>query len=484
VADRFRAEGVEHRRTGKRRRAREEGSGAQIVIGARRKRDMRALSAPAVLAALLVASDAGLHAAPVRVADDRSWPRGTDVVPFEYRRGQILVKATLTSPSGRDTTGVLIMDTGAPALALGVSVWNALSVDSVEVGLGYMRRIRRSLTALDMGSARVTDLAVGGVVVDSVLGPGELGLFPPSFYQDRAVVLDYAAQRLAIVNRRLSLVTADTAAQLRGGSLGVQAHISQSHSRYAEILGPAAVALPFHRFEGGRLLVSARVAEPSRNWQSPPLTLLLDTGASACVLFDDVDPAALQPSSRWPRQTEVLFSSVLGTHRHDAVVLPTLLLTESSPPLQQRMVAARIVARKSLPDLQGEIPERVDGLLGNSFLERFRVVLDYGNDVAWLEPRAAPTQNASMQIQGAQVGVHVERVWGELRIAAVVPGSPAQEAGIRPGDLLVGIDQVRVGSFEVEVAERLLSGTPGSEIVLAVRHDGLEQVMRLKRLNR
>lgn len=455
------------------------------------------MNRPQVVAVAMIALLAGsvateAYAASTRASsDDRGWPAGTEFVPFEFHDWQIRVRATLRGSSGRDTTGILIMDTGAPVFVLGVSVWNSLTVDSVEVGMGYTRRFRRALTALEMGSARVTNLAAGGVVPDSIFGEGVLGLFPPSFYSDRAIVIDYEAQRLAIVNRKLTLVGADTAASVRGGSLGIQARVARSRNRYAEVLGAGAVALPFRRFEGGRLLVTARVAEPGRDWQSPPLTFLLDTGASACIVFDDVDREALGPSSRWPRLHDVRFRTVLGGFRHDAVLLPTLLLTESSPPMQQRMIAAGIAPRRSLPDLQGELPEAIHGLLGNSFLERFRVVLDYGNDIAWLEPRLAPARKDSTvaqrpqaqraQAQRAEVGIQIESAWGELRIASVEPGSPAEAAGIRAGDLLVAIDHARVGGLESEAAERLLGGAPGSEVVLSVRRGSLEQVFRLKR---
>jgi len=178
-----------------------------------------------------------------------SWPPGTDLIPFELRDGHILVRARLLSPSGRDTTGLLVVDTGAPDLALSVSVWNMLNVDTLEIAMGYARRIRRTLTGLELGSARLDHVEVGGVIADSILSRGVIGLFAPSLYEDRAV---------------------------------------------------GAGPLPFRRFQGGRILVTAQITEPAHGWRSQPLTLLFDTGASACVVFEDAMAERVRPPARWP----------------------------------------------------------------------------------------------------------------------------------------------------------------------------------------
>lgn len=407
-----------------------------------------------------------------------SWPPGTDLIPFELRDGNILVRARLLSPSGRDTTGLLVVDTGAPDLALSVSVWNMLNVDSLEIGMGYARRIRRTLTRLELGSARLNDVEVGGVIADSVLGPGVIGLFAPSLYEDRAVVFDYERRQLAVVEQRLIVVAADTTASPRGTDLGKVARIRRSRSRYAGILGVGAGPLPFRRFQGGRILVTAQITEPAYGWRSQPLTLLLDTGASACAVFEDAMAERVRPPARWPRQADVLFRTVLGTFREDATLLPRLCLIDASPPLEQDFVGASVTSRRSLPDIQGELPDPVHGLLGSTFLARYRIVLDYGNDILWLEPRPGPQGPSAGP---APLGLHLARLWGEMRAVGVEPGSPAAEAGIRPGDVVVSIDHAPVGDLESEAAGRLLKGPPGSEVVLALRRDRLERVYRLKR---
>jgi PDZ domain-containing protein len=441
-------------------------------------RSVGAVLVAAVLSSVVVPGQAAITMR--SRADAHSWPVGTDVVPFEFRDGLVLVRAALFSPSGRDTAGLLIMDTGAPDLALTAGVWNALNVDTVAVSWGYVQRIQRTLTALEMGSARVEHLTVGGVLVDSVLDRGVLGLFAPSFYEDRAVVIDYESRTLAVVNRRLTLVGNNLAAS-PGGGLGRLARIRRSRAQYDAILKASAVPLTFRRFKGGRIVVTTQVTEPAYAWRSQPLTLLLDTGASSCVIFEDAMSELVRPPSRWPVQHDVPVRTVLGRFNEDATLLPRLLLGDGSTTVEEDHVTTGVAARRSLPDIQGELPDPIHGLLGNTFLARFRIVLDYGNDVLWLEPRPKPSARSS---DGIQVGLTLERLWGELRVVAVVRGSAAQEAGVRAGDVVVAIDHAPMNDIDAADAEARLRGEPGSAVVLALRRDRLERVYTLARRGR
>ena len=64
-------------------------------------------------------------------ADAGRWPASSEVMRFEFRDGLVLVRTTLVSPSGLDAMGLLIADTGAPALTVSASVWNALALDTL-----------------------------------------------------------------------------------------------------------------------------------------------------------------------------------------------------------------------------------------------------------------------------------------------------------------------------------------------------------------
>jgi carboxyl-terminal processing protease len=74
------------------------------------------------------------------------------------------------------------------------------------------------------------------------------------------------------------------------------------------------------------------------------------------------------------------------------------------------------------------------------------------------------------QIEGNFVGLGIELKAqdGDLSIVRVIPGSPAEQGGIRPGDRIVSIDGRSTERFSTEEAANLLQGEAGSVVMLAV----------------
>jgi carboxyl-terminal processing protease len=56
-----------------------------------------------------------------------------------------------------------------------------------------------------------------------------------------------------------------------------------------------------------------------------------------------------------------------------------------------------------------------------------------------------------------------------LTVGEVVSGSPAERAGIRPGDRVLRIEQVEAGDWSIPRAEQALTGEPGTRVSLTLR---------------
>jgi carboxyl-terminal processing protease len=84
------------------------------------------------------------------------------------------------------------------------------------------------------------------------------------------------------------------------------------------------------------------------------------------------------------------------------------------------------------------------------------------------------------QIEGNFVGLGIELKSGEggLLIVKVITGSPAERGGVRPGDLIVSVDNRDVSQMSTDAAADLLQGPEGSSVELALAN-GLD-VRRLK----
>lgn len=78
-------------------------------------------------------------------------------------------------------------------------------------------------------------------------------------------------------------------------------------------------------------------------------------------------------------------------------------------------------------------------------------------------------------------GLFLDRRDGRAVVVATVPGSPAEQAGLRPGDLLFGIDTTVINGSRLEKAATLLAGQEGSTVTLRVRRGPLGLSPELRR---
>lgn len=87
----------------------------------------------------------------------------------------------------------------------------------------------------------------------------------------------------------------------------------------------------------------------------------------------------------------------------------------------------------------------------------------------YLEPAAQAPIARDLRGQYEGIGVWVERPEGRFVIVAPIPGSPAEEAGLLPGDEIVAADGVPLLNLPEDQALALIKGPPGSSVRLTVR---------------
>ena len=87
----------------------------------------------------------------------------------------------------------------------------------------------------------------------------------------------------------------------------------------------------------------------------------------------------------------------------------------------------------------------ISGIIGNDILQRFTVTLDYRRQRIGLEKNRFFDNPAAKD----RSGILLERdASNRVLIHRIVPGSPADEAGLLPGDLLLSVDQRNVADFD------------------------------------
>ena len=119
-----------------------------------------------------------------------------------------------------------------------------------------------------------------------------------------------------------------------------------------------------------------------------------------------------------------------------------------------------------------------DGMIGVEFLRRFRLFFDYGRERLILEPNAAYGEPSRFDASGLRVYKEAPDRRG-LKVFAVLPETPAAEAGLREGDVLLAVDRTSADlATPSRIAEMLMDD--GAERTLLVERGAQVLQIRLK----
>lgn len=418
---------------------------------------------------------ARLDAAPA--VDTLSLPPGATRVSFEYLDGIVLLPATLGGMGGHDTTGTLVLDTGAGALALDAALAVRLGIADSESLASAVGIAPRALSAMKIGDRTIEPVAPVLTVdmrpVWSAVDRRPFGLLGQAPLAHGALILDYGSRALTLVP------AADSTA------FGADP-IAASRAWLGAAIARDAAPIPFRMGGDEKILVGARLAAPrgssprsSAAADADSITLILDTGATKCVLFADAIAPRIPGLAAWPALRGLSAPTLFGSAEARVVLLPELALVADSLPVTRPQVDALLIGGPLSDALQRAVGEPVHGLLGDSFLRHFRITIDYENRVLWFEPRRSAGN--ARPYEYSQPGIQLERAGADVVVSGVVTGSPADRAGIVRGDRIVAIDQRSAAGANVLDLARALEGPPGTRLRLRLRHGDRERTLTLSR---
>ncbi len=92
---------------------------------------------------------------------------------------------------------------------------------------------------------------------------------------------------------------------------------------------------------------------------------------------------------------------------------------------------------------------------------------------AFLEPEDFEDIKISTDGKFGGLGIEVTTEDGLIKVVTPIDGTPAYDAGIQPGDLILMIDGVPVHGMSLKDAVDRMRGDPGTEIVLTIARQGL-----------
>ncbi len=99
---------------------------------------------------------------------------------------------------------------------------------------------------------------------------------------------------------------------------------------------------------------------------------------------------------------------------------------------------------------------------------------------AFLDRRAFREMRISTEGDFGGLGLQVTMIDGVVKVISPIDGTPAAEAGLKPGDLIIRIDQKAVQGMSLEQAVNMMRGKPGSEITLTVFRRGINKPLEFK----
>lgn len=206
-----------------------------------------------------------------------------------------------------------------------------------------------------------------------------------------------------------------------------------------------------------------------------PVKLLIDTGAGLpLLLFTDTHPLVHPPLNAVPSNIGMGLGGYIEgyTGRVDRVSLGNFY--------QQGVVTyfQRLDSTQNLEYLNNR-----NGLIGNTLLNRYQVILDYQNAQLWLKPGREYEEAFIYDRSGLSV-IATGPKFSDYIIQNVLPGSPAAEAGILRGDQIIKVRRVPTGFFSLGDIQRILQKKPGKKIRMVVKRDGkrIKTIITLREL--
>ena len=400
------------------------------------------------------------------------WPDGTVAIGFDNLDGIIVFRGIVRGTDGRDSSGWFVLDSGAGYLALDAPLAARLGIGS-GAGEGPIGISETPLPRIVIGSLTIDQtspvLTFDAEIVRRAADRPILGLVGQRLVRDRVVYIDYQAESLALVPS----VRSDSVGPIAPGGApgGAGGPLSKQ-----------AIAIPFRLADDGKVLIAVRLTTRPRGTPTPWLTFALDTGASKCVLFEDMADG-LGRRDRWGATLEGLVAPTLVGKASTRLARAFRMEVASIPPggesAEAEAVDIAILTSPLARDLARIAGEPVHGLLGYSFLRHFRVACDYPNRTLWLDPVRDFRDDRPWEHSHA--GLQLERDGDRAVVVAVARGSPGDRSGIRPGDELVAVDGRSARGILVSRLVQLMEGRPGSRLKLTIRRDNAETTYHLRR---
>lgn len=195
------------------------------------------------------------------------------------------------------------------------------------------------------------------------------------------------------------------------------------------------------------------------------LNLYFDTGAGLCLLLTE---ELLKDSVFISKKRKSVNTQVEGLIGKISMRLTTMKRMRIGPykfgkvPIHVYSDSANVLSYPS-----------VAGLLGSDLLRRFNIVLNYPDRKIHLSPNT----HFRDPFDYSYTGMSYYFIEGKIVITEIQQGSPAEKAGLKPGDIIFGIEN----NFSNNISQyKFMLQNPGQKMRILIFRNSLPQMVELK----
>jgi hypothetical protein len=362
-------------------------------------------------------------------------PTSVKVFRFEIHDNHIHIQAK--TPSARSLS--MILDTGGDQNAL-----NASLCDDLEV----KHKVEINLSAAGTGEDKTAVYFTKTIPLDLVGIPLRTNIFVP------------LKKLEAGIGRTIDGILGSEIFHRCVVEIDYQTQTIKLHPANTYTASPQGVIIPISLVRR-RPFVRAQIKFPGR--EAIEGKFIIDTGDSSGLSLHSrfVQKHALlsQVSNGIPHFTSGIAGEakeILGRAEH-------FLLGEKV--IERPVVAFSQAEKGSTADAS------YDGAIGGEILRRFKLTLDYSRGQMILEPNGNLAAPFEVDMSGMDL-VAQGKAFATIQVLRVYENTPASQAGLRPGDILLEINGTAAGELGLEQVRQLFK-LDEREYHLSLQRDGL-----------
>lgn len=114
-----------------------------------------------------------------------------------------------------------------------------------------------------------------------------------------------------------------------------------------------------------------------------------------------------------------------------------------------------------------------NGIIGNRLLDRFTVIINYPMEKLYLKPRRWLINKPFDYDKSGLVIYAIGRNFDKYYVKEVIPGTPGDRAGIKPGDYVLKFNLLNTKFYSLQHITGTLSRKPGRKIRMTILRDGM-----------